>query len=311
MKLYKYVHPDTVPRVFGPSDTVLLRCSLPKEFNDPYELFLTVDYNLKPALLAYYQDIVGEIVQTPTACFSRAPDVVPMWAHYGREGSGAVIEFDEDCLTSEYPECAVDDIEYRDEADPTLTQALEFAARTLKPRHAAAFGESVLRGAYFTKASAWSYERERRMVVVRPDYLEKRDGRRFLVVHNKCVTGLIGGPDCPAELRELLRERAAALDCPYYDMVIGRLTPRPYFNGAADPHVFDGYALTPATYICDQCGEPLGAPGDTCSWCGLSDDERTQAAMDNPLRLLGKLGLLDEYMSARKTPTKSTTKSGR
>jgi hypothetical protein len=129
MKLYKYVRPNVIGRMFE-DDKVLVRCSLPSEFNDPYELFLTVDFNVGPSLLAFYQDLVGTIVQTPTACFSRAPDVVPMWAHYGSEGQGAVIEFDEECIENSFPECRFGDVEYRDAPDPRLTDRLRFAAGT-------------------------------------------------------------------------------------------------------------------------------------------------------------------------------------
>jgi Protein of unknown function (DUF2971) len=310
MKLYKYVHPDTVGRVFGDDDTVLVKCSLPSEFNDPYELFLTIDFGVGPELLAFYQDLVGELVQTPTACFSRAPDVVPMWAHYGREGQGAVIEFDEQCLAGAYAKCRFGDVEYRDGADPLLTDYLRFAAGTLKFRHAAQLQESVLWAAYFTKASAWSYERERRMVVPEPAYLEQRGGLRFLVVRKECVTGLFSGPRTAEDLRDFLRERATRLGCSYYETVIGRLTARPYFNAADDPYVFDGVSLSLAQFICHDCGEPLGAMGDLCSWCSLGDDERAQAAADNPLRLLDNLGMLDTYLDSRAPTSRPPAEAG-
>jgi Protein of unknown function (DUF2971) len=309
MKLYKYVGPDVVGKMFGEDDTVLLKCSLPIEFNDPYELFLTVDFNIGPRLLAFYQDVVGDIVQTPTACFSRAPDVVPMWAHYGAEGQGAVIEFDEHCLVEAYPDCRFDDVEYRDGADPLLTNHLRFAAGTLKFRHAHVLQGAVLWAAYFTKASAWSYERERRVVVPEPGYLEPRGDYRFLVVHRDCVTGLLSGPRTPGDISELLRQQAAKLECPYYETVIGRLTPRPFFKSADGTYVFDGNRLSPADYICWDCGEPLGVLGERCSWCSVGGADRAEAAADNPLRLLDRYGLLDGYRNRRFAPGASAPES--
>lgn len=297
MKLYKYVRPDVVPKMFGDGETVLLKCSPPSEFNDPYELFLTVDFNIEPILLAFYEDLVGEMVQTPTACFSRAPDVVPMWAHYGSEGQGAVIELDEDCIRAAYPEIRLDDVEYRDGADPALTMALRHAAGTLKFRHADQLQGAILWAAYFTKSSAWSYERERRVVVPNAKYLQSRQGGRFLVIQKGCVTGLIVGPGASEEVRDLLGRRAAIMGCAYYETVIGRLTTRPYFESATGPCVFAGDLLVEADHVCQGCREPLGGAGDRCSWCSIGDLEREAAAADNPLRLLANLGLLDSYRS--------------
>lgn len=39
--IYKYLGPEMIDKVFQ-TDGVTLRCSLPKDFNDPYELFLTL-----------------------------------------------------------------------------------------------------------------------------------------------------------------------------------------------------------------------------------------------------------------------------
>lgn len=73
--------------------------NLPKNYNDPFELFLSV--NVKDADvedIAYYLEILGEIPQMPTSCFSKRPDVVPMWAHYGRNHAGYAIEIEEAAL---------------------------------------------------------------------------------------------------------------------------------------------------------------------------------------------------------------------
>jgi hypothetical protein len=60
-KIYEYVGPEHVDRVLHSSNVVTLKCSLPKEFNDPYELFLTIDFNEEPDALAYYADAIGEL----------------------------------------------------------------------------------------------------------------------------------------------------------------------------------------------------------------------------------------------------------
>ena len=296
MKLYKYVRPHVVPKMFGVGGNVLVKCSTPDEFNDPYELFLTLDFDIEPNLLAFYEDVVGRVVQAPTACFSRSPDVVPMWAHYGSEGQGAVIELDEDCLLSAHPELEFGDVAYREGPDPALNNLLKWAATTLKFRHSHALQTAVLSAAYFTKASPWSYERERRMVVP-PEYLRSRRDRSFLVVDKACITGVIAGPQASPQVRRTLRRRAGQIGCTYYQTVIGKLTPRPYFKTAAGPYTFDGERLLSARSACEECGEPLGRDGFRCSWCSMGDEEREAAAAENPLRLLAGVGLLEDYRS--------------
>lgn len=99
-KLYKYLGSELAGVALSHNGATL-KFSLPREFNDPFELFLTVDHNSSPATLAFYEEVMGEILDMPTTCFSSNPDVVPMWAHYGQNGQGFVIEVDEDILHAE------------------------------------------------------------------------------------------------------------------------------------------------------------------------------------------------------------------
>ncbi len=92
-KIYKYIGPDGIEKVFHSANVGTLKCSLPKEFNDPYELFLTINFNERPDALAFYADAIGELPQFPTTCFSRSPIVLPMWAHYARNLEGFAVDF--------------------------------------------------------------------------------------------------------------------------------------------------------------------------------------------------------------------------
>ncbi|MGO7863346.1 hypothetical protein ELH26_37190 [Rhizobium leguminosarum] len=69
-KLYKYIGPDHIDKIFSSHEEVTLKCSQPRDFNDPYELFLTTDFNIDPESLAVYAEAVGELPQLPTTCFS-------------------------------------------------------------------------------------------------------------------------------------------------------------------------------------------------------------------------------------------------
>ena len=53
-RIYKYVAPNYLDKVFGSRDLVTLKCSHPKDFNDPYELFLTINFNESPEMLAFF-----------------------------------------------------------------------------------------------------------------------------------------------------------------------------------------------------------------------------------------------------------------
>jgi hypothetical protein len=83
---------------FEKEDYCGFKFSFPKDYNDPYELFLTINFEDDPEVIAFYNEIVREIHQLPTTCFSNSPIVTPMWAHYAHNSKGFVIEIDEDKL---------------------------------------------------------------------------------------------------------------------------------------------------------------------------------------------------------------------
>lgn len=102
--LYKYASPNNITHIFSELDKATVKFSLPMEFNDPFELFLTIDFNRNPEELAFYLDLIGDGMQFPTTCFSTSPVVVPMWAHYAQNSQGFVIEFSENKLKGAYPD---------------------------------------------------------------------------------------------------------------------------------------------------------------------------------------------------------------
>ena len=90
-KVYKYFSKDVLDLVFAREGYCGLKCSLPKDYNDPFELFLGVDLTVPTNLLATYREVVNEVPQFPTTCFSKSPVVSPMWAHYGHNHSLSLI----------------------------------------------------------------------------------------------------------------------------------------------------------------------------------------------------------------------------
>lgn len=48
-KIYKYFSYDVLDLVFAREGFCGVKCSLPKDYNDPYELFLGMDLSIPPA----------------------------------------------------------------------------------------------------------------------------------------------------------------------------------------------------------------------------------------------------------------------
>lgn len=295
-KLYKYVGPETVSKVFAGERFCSLKCSYPKDFNDPYELFLTIDFNQEPDVLAYYAETIGSIPQYPTTCFSISPAVMPMWGHYAQNAQGLVVEIDEEELRAAFKDARVDDVRYQDHPDSGLLDLLHRAANLLKPRYLHFFQQGVLNAAYFTKSLCWSYERERRLVVANKDVIHLGE-HMLLQVPVECVSALIVGPRADLEAKKGIHALADRISCEFYEMGLGRSSATPYFVSASDePFLHADGNIRKALTFCSKCKEPTGNGVAKCSWCGITGDHREEAAAKNTYRLLESIGLLDKYI---------------
>ena len=299
-RIYKYVGPSYLGKVLVSPDRVTLKCSRPKDFNDPYELFLTINFKESPELLAFYSEVIGDLPQIPTTCFSRSPLVIPMWAHYAQNLTGLGIEFDEEKLAEHFPESGFGDVDYRDAPEEALSDLLNHTFVLQKFRYVHMLRQSVFSTAYYTKSSCWSYEQERRMLV---DESETRSEAGIILadVPAECVTALICGPRASSETTTAVRERAEQLGCDFYMLRIGRTSPTPYL---VDPegrsHTFGGEIIDPCTAQCASCGEPVGEEDEHCSWCQIDSSHKQEAASRNSFRLLARYGLLEDYLRGMK-----------
>jgi hypothetical protein len=308
--IYKYFGPELASVVLSDNGATL-KCSLPKDFNDPYELFLTVDFSSDAGALACYQEAIGTIPQLPTTCFSKSPAVSPMWAHYGQNVSGFAIEFDEDELKEKFSESKFHDVQYQDEASEGLTDMLHRAHVIGKPRYTYFLQSGVFHAAYFTKTTAWSYEMERRMLT---DESEVRifEDLLLLDIPSNCITAIIAGARSEPELADQLEKRAKDFGCRFFKMQIGKTTTSPYFvDSHGAPHIFNRESIVPAEYSCDSCSEPLKANNEKCSWCQITDEHRLEAAIRNPYRMLARIDHLDEYIKSMDKITERLNKTRR
>ncbi|HEY9274435.1 DUF2971 domain-containing protein [Achromobacter sp.] len=294
--IYKYAGPDTIDLIMKDDGVATLKCSYPKDFNDPFELFLTIDYRTEPEFLAYYEEVIGEIPQLPTTCFSRSPAVTPMWAHYANNLQGFAIQFDESALERGVPNSGFGNVSYLREPSKGLSDLLERAYVLQKPRYIAWLQQGVFQTAYYSKAEYWSYENERRMLVEQSE-VRSIGNTLLLDTPRGCVTGLIAGPRASQELRRKLQEKAAVFECNYYEMKIGRSSITPFFVDASSAvYNFDGQSLAISSSLCDVCQEPQRSGTTTCSWCKISKTHRDDAAGRNTYRMLAHYGILNDYL---------------
>jgi len=294
-KIYKYFSKDMLGLVSQGAGFCGIKCSYPKDYNDPYELFLGVDLNVSKESLAFYKDVIQELPQLPTTCFSNSPTVSPMWAHYAQNHSGFVLEFDVDRLESNFEEISVREVKYKDEPDDSIAEFLGRAVVTKKPRHAHFLQQAVLSEAYFTKHTSWDYEQECRLVDF-GNYTEDVAGNKILYVPIECVSALIVGSNFSEGENAASVEAAENNGLEWYKAVIGRTSPVPFFmDNSGEAFIFDGEKVSQPPSKCDHCSEPLADNGKLCAWCSITEEQQYNMASTNPFRILDHYGLLDDY----------------
>lgn len=294
-KIYKYFSGELLPVVFAKGGFCGVKCSLPKEYNDPYELFLGVDLTVSPKLLAIYRDVIQELPQYPTTCFSKSPTVTPMWAHYANNHSGFVLEFDVEAIKGNFEEISASEVQYKDSPDDTIKGFLQRAAATRKPRHSIWLQDAVLFQAYFSKSTAWDYEQEYR-IVADPEYCELISDNIVLFLPVSCLSAIIVGKNIDEEAKALSVELADGNNLNWYDTVIGKSQAQPFFKDrGGSPATFDGNTIVSVENSCNSCAEPTSPDREFCPWCSITDVHEQNAANGNPLRIMDHYGILADY----------------
>ncbi len=271
------------------------KCSYPKDFNDPYELFLTIDFQQVPEMLATYKDTIGEMPQYPTTCFSKSPSVIPMWAHYAHNHTGVVVEIDEDILNEKLPDIQFGDVSYKDSPDEGLLDMLARACHIGKPRYHFFLQRGVFSAAYYTKHTSWSYEQERRLVA-NDKLVTTFNDIMLLEFPIECISSLIVGHRADKKTKGMVSKLADIINANFYEMKIGKTNAIPYYIDTDDiTFKFDSGSIVKCTNTCKECNEPLSEGCDVCSWCAIDEGHETTVARRNPLRLLQEIGELDAY----------------
>ncbi|WP_427453592.1 DUF2971 domain-containing protein [Litorimonas sp. WD9-15] len=296
-KIYKYFSHEMLEIVFARDEYCGIKCSFPKDYNDPFELFLSIDLSVDSNLLAFYNDVVQDIPQLPTTCFSRSPIVTPMWAHYADNHTGFVLEFDTEALKDWSSEFRLEDVIYQEAANDKLNGLLELAAGTKKPRHSYFLLNAAIHTAYFTKLKEWSYERETRLVAD-PEAIETIGGHQILFIPTDLITAIIVGPKFPTGKLEHSSTVAREIGAEWYQLNIGKSSITPYLKCANnDSFVFSDGSIENSPHFCSECEEPIDDRMELCPWCRITDEENHEASQTNPFRILDAHDLLDEYFA--------------
>jgi len=175
-----------------------------------------------------------------------------MWAHYAQNLEGFVIEFDEGKLVESFPESGFGNVDYRDASDAGLSDMLYRASEIGKPRYVYMLRKGVFRAAYYTKATCWSYEQERRMIV-RESETRRLEDIILMDLPKECVTAFVSGPRASVDTISALRAKAAELGCRYFQLKIGRTSAAPFFvDSGSNLNSRQNYNKDRAKNIIDQ-----------------------------------------------------------
>jgi len=290
--IYKYFSADVFEHVFKDDKNINLKCSLPRDYNDPYELFLGIDLTADTECLATYKASLGDIPQFYTTCFSSSGSSSPMWAHYAKNHSGFVIEFEINQLRDSLPDSSIREVSYRDTPDESILVHLQRASVTGKARHTMWMMDAIIHHAYFTKQTCWSYEEEQRLVGINEHVIDS-----IISIDNACVRSIIVGKNAPKSFDDIASSFASHIGARFFKSHVGKSYPRPFFRDAEDiSYVEIETTVTQSPYVCELCNEPTIELVERCVWCNISDGDLANASHRSMLSAIDRMGGLDDYI---------------
>ncbi|WP_460410570.1 MULTISPECIES: DUF2971 domain-containing protein [unclassified Pseudomonas] len=303
LNLYKYMGPEIADKLLLPDGNCSLKFSYLKDYNDPFEFFLTIDYNQGPEILAYYNEMISMVIQEPVTCFSKSPLITPMWAHYASNSQGFLAEINEaaldEWLKSEGSDPSFGDIDYRETPREGMQSMLDRAYVLSKPRHIGWLQQAIGSTAYYTKQTCWSYEQERRLIIEEGGINKINENLMLLYFPSNLITSLVVGAKASQELKNKIKNIALSIDSNYYEKHIGRSSTTPFFTDEKfQTYIFDGKKIVPHNERCNSCMEPkTNIDSKLCSWCSIDDSHEKNAAYRNSFRMLAHAGILEQYIA--------------
>lgn len=314
--LYKFMGADIIDKLMMDETHIGIKFSHLHEYNDPYEFFLTIDFNRGSDELAFYNEMIGMVTKQPATCFTKSPVIPPMWAHYAGNSSGFVIEINEEKFKKYLDEIgfqdhsSIADVEYKDSPDTGIEDILARAFHICKPRYIYWLQSCIMTAAYLTKQTCWSYEQERRVIINEKALTKLNDYLMLLPVPINCITGVIVGHKSNDLLKQKIQSLAKKAKCRYFEMVIGKTTTTPFLlSQNLKSHQFINGNIIPASRQCKKCYEPLNMENKVCGWCGITNHDVKMAEYRNSFRMIANYGGLDKYISSMNKITEEYNKS--
>lgn len=290
--IYKYFSADVFEYVFKDNENIHLKCSLPKDYNDPYELFLGIDLSADTDCLATYKASLGEIPQFYTSCFSSSGSSSPMWAHYAKNHTGFVVEFDIDKIREYLPNSRIQEVSYRDTPDESILGHLQRASVTGKARHTMWMMDAIIHHAYFTKQTCWSYEREQRLVGI-----NKHVKDSIISINNNTIRSIISGKNATELFDKNASSLASKIGTRFLKSNVGKSYPWPFFRDENNTSYIEiENSISRSQYNCEKCNEPSIQPVEKCVWCNISDSDLANASYRSMLSAIDRMGGLDDYI---------------
>lgn len=301
--LYKYMGPEIADKLLLPNGNCSLKFSYLKDYNDPFEFFLTIDYNQGPEILAYYNEMISMVTQQPVTCFSKSPLITPMWAHYASNSQGFLAEINEaafdEWLKSKGSDPSFGDIDYRETPREGMQGMLDRAYVLSKPRHIGWLQQAIGSTAYYTKQTCWSYEQERRLILDEESIERINENFMLLYFPSNLITSLVVGAKASQDLKNKIKEISVSIGCNYYEKHIGKSSTTPFFlDSKCHTHIFDGKEIVLHNERCNSCKEPKASINSKiCSWCSINESHEENAAHRNSFRMLAHAGILEQYIA--------------
>lgn len=299
--IYKYLG-LSIKDVFSEcGNSFTIKISTLKEYNDPYEQFLTIDFSQDPSDIAQYKEAIRNEVDCFVSCFSKSPDIPPMWAHYANNMTGIVLEIDEgylhDAISSDNNESLIQfsDIEYRETPNPDLQRAIMLAQTTCDRRNYFRQQSAIRYAMYFYKTSSWQYENERRLLLdPNIKYTPKKIGQgntiNLLELTSECITSIIYSDESNLTLedRALLELLKNKNRIQIYQAKVDKAVMRPYFvDDSLEAYQFIDNKFQVIRSCC-KCNAPHNNRDDMCPDCAISEEDEIKAYFANPNNIYKK-----------------------
>lgn len=290
-----------------------LKFSKLENFNDPYEFFLTIDYNISSEKLATYNEMISMQLTYLATCFSKTPINTPMWAHYADDFQGYSLEINENHLTDYLKNInknpIFDDITYRNKASEYLNERLQYASIRCKPRDIYLFERAILHEAYFVKQKCWKYEQERRLILPKNNF--EIDSHGILWCPMNIINSVIVGYRASEELKTYLKTLSKNFNINYYEINPSKINLQPFMiDENKDTYRFNSKKkIKKVKYFCPNCNEPIKHFQTLCPWCSITEYDKQEAQIKNAFRILHSAGLLDSYIKQMDNITEALYKN--